>query len=185
MLKRKYGDRHDWQRITKRRYAGEYFDTGKFTGYATLIDMVKVREPLYITYEDRDLCLVDDGYMWLQQFPSGENHMVTTTFDDKGNIVQWYIDICHPYEIKSGIPTIDDLFLDIVVLPSGEVFLMDEDELKEALASGVIIQEQYELAWSEARRLMKLIEEDKFGLLELADLHKRTLEELLESKEGF
>lgn len=181
MLKRKYGNRHDWQRITKRRYAQSYLDAESFKGYITLIDMVKVREPLWVTYENRELCLVDDGYMWLQQFPFGKNHMVTTTFDQNGNIVQWYIDICQAYGTDNGIPTIDDLFLDIVALPTGEVYLLDEDELEEALTTDVIDQKIYDLAWTEAKRLLKEIKEGKFDLFDLADLHKKTLEPTLES----
>jgi uncharacterized protein len=181
LLKRKYGDHHNWQRITKRRYAQEYLDTDNFTGYVTLIDMVKVSEPLHVSYEEKEVCLVDDGYMWLRQFPFGKNHMVTTTFDHKGNIVQWYIDICHPYEMENGVPIIDDLFLDIVVLPTGEVFLLDEDELEEALVSNVINRELYRIAWQEAKRLIKLIEENKLKLLELADAHRNSLVEVLEN----
>lgn len=45
-------------------------------------------------YDTRDVCIVDDGYLLLQQFPFNKNHSVTTMFDAKGNIVQWYIDIC-------------------------------------------------------------------------------------------
>ncbi|WP_036689368.1 DUF402 domain-containing protein [Paucisalibacillus globulus] len=179
MLKRKFGNHQDWQRITKRRYAQEYLDTDNFTGYVTLIDMVKVSEPLHVSYGEREVCLVDDGYMWLRQFPFGNNHTVTTTFDQKGNIVQWYIDICQPYEVENGVPIIDDLFLDIVILPTGEVFLLDEDELEEALDSNVINRELYRIVWQEAKRLMKLIEENKLKLLELADVHRNSLVEVL------
>ncbi|WP_240620311.1 DUF402 domain-containing protein [Peribacillus acanthi] len=36
--------------------------------------------------------------MWLQQFPWGKNHSVTTMLDANGDIVQWYIDICFSME---------------------------------------------------------------------------------------
>jgi uncharacterized protein len=182
LLKRKYGDRHDWQRIIKRRYAQSYVDTEDFSGHITLIDMIKVREPLMISYGEKELCLVDDGYRWLQQFPFGKNHMVTTTFDHKGNIVQWYIDICREYEMDNGIPIIDDLFLDIVVLPTGEVFLLDKDELEEAFAVGLINQALYNLAWDEAKRLLKLIEKNEFKPLELSVSHKEHLEGIIENR---
>ena len=181
MLKRKFGNRHDWQRITQRRYAQEFVDTDDFKGHITLIDMVKVMEPLTIWLGEKEICIVDDGYMWLQQFPVGINHMVTTIFDGEGNIVKWYIDICLEYGMEKGIPIIDDLFLDIVVLPTGDIYLLDEDELEEALATGVINQGLYDLAWAETKRLMKLIEKDQFDLFDLANLHKKTLEKSLES----
>ena len=32
-----------------------------------------------------------------------------------------------------GVPWFDDLYLDVVVVKNGEVFLLDEDELEDAL----------------------------------------------------
>lgn len=179
MLKRKYGDRSNWSRILERRYAQDLLDDEDFKGYVTLIDMVKVKEPLYIPYGEKDVCVVDDGYMWLQQFPLQEHHSITTTFDENGEVVQWYIDICLEIGIENDIPWMDDLFLDIVVLPSGEVFVMDEEELDEALDKGIINQELYDLAWDETNRLLALINQQQFKLLRLADIHKHLLEKKL------
>lgn len=50
--------------------------------------------------------------------------------------------------------------LDIVLLPSGEIFLLDEDELKEALDNKIITKAQYDNAYSEANRIMKVISKD-------------------------
>ncbi|WP_047979884.1 DUF402 domain-containing protein [Ornithinibacillus contaminans] len=173
VLKRRYGNRPDWKRIIKRDYAQSYFDTEEFRGYVCLLHTVEVREPLHVNYGEKKLCIVDDGYWWLQQFPSGEKYCVTTMFDADGEIVQWYIDICLETGLEEGIPWMDDLFLDIIVLPSGEHFLVDVDELDDALNKGVIDRADYELAWDEAKRLMKLIEKREFGLLDLAEEHKR------------
>lgn len=182
MVKRKYGDRSNWPRILERRYAQTYLDDKGFKGYVSLIDMVKVKEPLVVTYGDNNIYIVDEGYKWLLQFPFQQNHSVTTTFDTEGNIVQWYIDICVENGVEDGIPYTDDLFLDIVVLPTGEVLLLDEEELEEALASGVISIELYELAWEEAKRLIALIQKDEFTLLSFAQLHKNELEVSLEGR---
>lgn len=92
MLKRKFGDRSDWKRVLARQYAQSYIGSDDFKGYVTLLRIVKVSEPLFVNYEGKQICIVDDGYQWLQQFPSGKNHSVTTMFDAKGHIVQWYID---------------------------------------------------------------------------------------------
>ncbi|WP_260412166.1 hypothetical protein [Alkalihalobacillus sp. TS-13] len=48
MLKRKSGDRKDWERITKRRYAQTYLEMDSFKGYITLLKMDEIKEPLYI-----------------------------------------------------------------------------------------------------------------------------------------
>ena len=50
MLKRKYGDRSDWKRVIERKYAQSYIDTNEFKGYITLLNTVKVAEPLSVKY---------------------------------------------------------------------------------------------------------------------------------------
>ncbi|MEN2466228.1 DUF402 domain-containing protein [Ornithinibacillus sp. JPR2-1] len=180
MLKRRYGDRSDWTRIIERRYAQQYVENERFTGYMTLLDVIKVSEPLIIRYGEGERCIVDDGYQWLFQFPEDQHHTVTTTFNSAGEIVQWYIDICVATGLENGVPWMDDLFLDIVILPTGQVIVLDEDELDEALANGVISKALYELAWKEVNRLLPLIERNEFGLLELAYKHREVLEEKLD-----
>jgi uncharacterized protein len=92
-------------------------------------------------------------YMWLQQFPIEKNHSVTTMFDARGEIVQWYIDICFRNGIENDIPWMDDLFLDIVLLPSGEIIEKDADEIEDALTKGTIDKPLYDLAWNEVENL--------------------------------
>ena len=81
MLKRKYGDRLDWKRILQRRFAQSFFDTQEFKGYITLLHTITVSSPLFKVCGKKDICIVDIGYMWLQQYPSDKNHSVTTMFD--------------------------------------------------------------------------------------------------------
>lgn len=175
MLKRKYGDRSEWKRILKRKYAQSYLETKEFKGYITLLHTIKVSEPLSVRYGENNICIVDDGYMWLQQFPLEKNHSITTMFDANGNIVQWYIDICLENGLDRNIPWMDDLFLDIVLLPSGEVIQKDDDELEEAFLNGIINKSLYNLAWDEANNLTELINNRSFELLNLSNKHKEIL----------
>lgn len=175
MLKRKYGDRSEWKRVLKRKYAQSYLDTKEFKGYITLLHTIKVTEPLSVRYGENDICIIDDGYMWLQQFPLDKKHSVTTMFDTNGNIVQWYIDICLQNGLDRNIPWMDDLYLDIVLLPSGEVIQKDADELEEALLNGIIDESLYNLAWGEVNNLTKLINNRSFELLNLSNIHKEIL----------
>ena len=179
MLKRKFGDRSDWKRIIKRKYAQSYLETKEFNGYITLLHTIKVTEPLSVRYGKKKVCIVDDGYMWLQQFPLGKNHSVTTMFDANGDIVQWYIDICLQNGIENNIPWMDDLFLDIVLLPTGEIFEKDADELKDALSKGIIDEPLYELAWNELQKIRRLINTREFNLLELSKSHRDILTHML------
>lgn len=175
MLKRKYGDRSEWKRILKRKYAQTYIDTKEFKGYITLLSTEKVTEPLFVQYANKNVCIVDDGYMWLQQFPLDKKHAVTTMFDSNGEIVQWYIDICRENGLNNSIPWMDDLFLDIILLPTGEMFVVDDDELEKALLDGVIDQSLYDSAWKEANCLTESILTKTFHLPHLSNEHKEVL----------
>ncbi|GMK42106.1 hypothetical protein PCCS19_51650 [Paenibacillus sp. CCS19] len=172
-LKRRTGDRADWQRVLEREYAQFYLETDAFQGCICLLKINKVREPLHATYGENKICIADEGYLWLQQIPSNEHYAVTTMYDDKGRIVQRYIDIIYLNGVgENGVPWVDDLFLDIVVLPSGELIHKDLDELDEALNNGSIDERLYDLAKQESAKLTSLIEADSFDLLALADEHK-------------
>ncbi|MGX6443898.1 DUF402 domain-containing protein [Neobacillus sp. K501] len=175
MLKRKFGDRTGWKRIVSRKYAQSYLDTSEFKGYITLLNTIKVTEPLVVNYNGKNVCIVDDGYMWLQQFPLQKNHSVTTMFDANGAVVQWYIDICNKNSIENNIPWMDDLFLDIVLLPSGEVIEKDADELEVAYAKGIIDKSLYNLAWGELINIKKQIRKGNFELINLSYQHREIL----------
>ncbi|HWO75330.1 MAG TPA: DUF402 domain-containing protein [Bacillus sp. (in: firmicutes)] len=181
MLKRKWGDRAGWKRVIERTYKQAYLDTNEFAGYITLLNIKKVSEPAFAKYDEEEICIADNGYIWLQQFPLNAYHTVTTTFDSTGKVVQWYIDICIQTGVNNkGVPWMDDLFLDIVVLPSGKMFQLDAEELEEALEKGIINQDAYDLAWKEADRITQLIEFNNFDLLKLSYIH---LDFLLENIE--
>ncbi|WP_235863434.1 DUF402 domain-containing protein [Ureibacillus sinduriensis] len=135
----------------------------------------KVLKPLFVKNGVKEVCIINDGYSWLQHFPIGEKYSLTTMFDAEGAIVQSYIDICFEVGIEENIPWMDDLYLDIAVFPTGEVILMDADELDEALTHGVINKSMHDLAWNEARIIMNLIQQDKFNLIHLARVHKNLI----------
>lgn len=55
-------------------------------------------------------------------FPEKSNYALTAMFDKKHEIIQLYIDICNGNQLSpSGIPYYDDLYLDGVLLPSGDL----------------------------------------------------------------
>ncbi|MEH7884343.1 DUF402 domain-containing protein [Bacillus sp. JJ1609] len=182
MLKRRYGDRADWARVTERRFIQAYLDEDEFKGYVTYLNVLQVTEPLFVQYGDKKVCIVDKGFTWLQHFPQEEQFSITTMFDSKGEIVQWYIDICYQNGIENERPWLDDLFLDIVVLPKGEIFQLDKDELEVAFVTKIIDQPLYELARSKAEVITGLIEINEFHFLKLSEIHKDRLQRLKEKE---
>ncbi|MFD2446461.1 DUF402 domain-containing protein [Bacillus sp. CGMCC 1.16607] len=175
MLKRQFGDRSEWKRVIKREYAQVFLDSKEFTGHITLLKIDKVSQPLFVQYGEKKICIVDDGYIWLQHFPTNQHFSVTTMFDTEGEIVQWYIDICNEIGLANNVPYLDDLFLDIVFLPNGEVIVMDEDELEEALSEGIINRSLFDLAWEEANQIRESISQGQFTLINVTKNHKDML----------
>lgn len=183
MIKRKYANRAKWVRLEKKRYTQEFLVTPEFEGVVGLLCMDLVEKILSVYHTGKEVCIVNDGFQWLQHFPKGKHHTVTTIFDEQGQIVQWYIDISLQNGLEEGIAYMDDLFLDIILLPTGEVFEKDKDEIEVALADGTISRMQYDLAYREFYRLLEEIQRDRFPYVKMARVHKMQLEQnLAESK---
>jgi predicted RNA-binding protein associated with RNAse of E/G family len=168
-MKRKFGDRANWRRVTHRQFKSKYVESDEFTGYVTLYSIFALRDPLWKTYGGHTFRIADKGYTWLQYYPKGAHFVVTAMFDDQGEIVEWYIDVCKTQGVTDqGVPWFDDLYLDIVVLKNREVFLLDEDELDEALTKGLISVKDYDLATETAQRLLHDIKERRFPYFRLS-----------------
>ena len=182
-MKRKTTDRADWQRVTQRRFTMAALDDAHFTGHITLLCIDAVREPLWVESNGQHVCIADAGHAWLHQLPHNAQHVVTTMFDANGAILQWYIDICGQTGISAqGVPWFDDLYLDVIVSPNGQVGVYDADELEEALAAHIITPAQYESAWQEARRVMAALEQGQYAPVGLSASHYRYLLDLMAGK---
>ncbi|GIO43631.1 DUF402 domain-containing protein [Paenibacillus apis] len=178
-MKRKFGDRANWRRITQRQFKSKYVESEAFTGYITLYNIHALRDPLWKTYGGHTFRIADKGYTWIQYYPKGAHFIVTAMFDNQGEIVEWYIDVCKTQGVTDqGVPWFDDLYLDIVVLRNGEVFLLDEDELDDALGRGLITVKDYDLATETARELLGEIRAHRFPYfsMSLEDFKRLVLE---------
>jgi predicted RNA-binding protein associated with RNAse of E/G family len=176
MLKVKHADRRGWKRLKASRFWMERVETPEFTGYITLLALDAVRDPLIVSFKNRRLRIADNGYAWLMQFPDAAHHVITTMFDDRGRITQCYIDMCRQTGIDNrGIPWLEDLYLDLAIIPPGEYEVLDADELRQALSADLISQADYDLAWVEANTLIAGIQADPAALFNLASRHREQL----------
>lgn len=179
VVKRKYSDRGDWARILARRYSQERLETPDFDGIVTLLCMDAVTEPLDVFVHEEWVRIVDAGYSWTQHFSArtGDEHVaLTTMFDATGRVVEWYLDVVRRHGVdERGVPWYDDLYLDVVATPTGQLALLDEDELDDALRDGRITAEEHALAWREATRLLALLRDRACPLLEQAAVHRELL----------
>ena len=64
---------------------------------------------------------------------------VSKVFDNAGQMVYWYCDIIetHYYE-KENTYTFNDLLIDVVVYPDGQVEVLDMDEFADAMEQGIL-----------------------------------------------
>ena len=168
-MKRKRADRHPWPRVTRSRYQAWRLDHPQFNGYVSVYWMDQVREPLKVPFLGHPTTIADSGHLWLQLFPDGVPHTLTAMVDERGDIVQWYVDICHAHgQDADGSLWYDDMYLDVVVLPTGELEIIDGEELDEALDQAHVTPDEYAEAWREAIRVRAAIESGNYALMDVA-----------------
>lgn len=171
-MKKRYLHRNDWTRIIKRDYSISQINEKDFNGFIALIKMNEVKAPLITEHLNKKICIVDNNYLWLQQLPLDENFAITSMFNENGEIIQWYIDITCENGVENGEPYMLDLFLDIVVLQTGEIIEKDKDELEEALQNNWITKSQYELAYRTFHHVLKQLREGTFKYFDLSLKHR-------------
>ena len=165
-MKRKYGDGSTWGRLIEKTYEVKTIEQGMLG----VLHIQKVKEPSYKQYNNQSLCIVNDGYTWMQYFINNKHFAITAMLNEKKELVQYYIDVAKEYQIdERGMPYFDDLYLDVVVLPNGELYLLDEDELEEAYIAGDIAKEEYEIAWNTAKWVMETIEKERFSWIAILE----------------
>lgn len=173
-MKRKYINKAFWARIIEGKSILINDFTPRFEGYAAAIFIETTHEPLMCEIETHRIPLANDGYTWIQRLPIDKNYAISTMFDENNNIIQWYIDITKQNSIdKNNEPFYDDLYLDVVVFPNGDVFLLDEDELQEALDCGKITEDDFNLAYQEANKILNGVAKDisKLSKMSLDDFN--------------
>lgn len=159
-----------WRRVLQHRFAVSQVDGPHFHGYVTQFFIDKVTEPRIKQQDNRTWCIAADGFLWVQYFPDGCCHTIRTILNADHCVEQWYIDICRPYVLDDqGIPTYDDLDLDLVIWPDGQIELWDSDELEQSLRDGAISNADYEMAWTEARKLVEALNTGTLVLPKSAD----------------
>ncbi|MFT8362832.1 MAG: DUF402 domain-containing protein [Sporolactobacillus sp.] len=168
-MKRKFADRRGWRRIIASHTHRKSFMWPAFHGEAVLIHFDAVKAPLSVFYGGTRTKTVDQHYSWLQLFPShSARYVLTAMFNEKKQLVQCYFDVIDRIgEDETGILWFDDLYLDIILFPNHDLYLVDQEELTEALDEGIINQEKYNRAWQTARKLKQFITDKPEFFLDL------------------
>jgi predicted RNA-binding protein associated with RNAse of E/G family len=81
--------------------------------------------------------------------PLKEFWCITAFYGPDNELLQWYFDISKGNFLdENAMPCIDDIFLDLVILPNGKPVTLDADELQEALDKGVITADDSKHAYA-------------------------------------
>ena len=93
-------------------------------------------------------------------------------YDDKNNLIEWYFDISKEIGIENNIPYEDDLYLDMIITPTGEEIVVDEDELLAARDNNVITQKDVDDAYQALKQLEEKYVNNFSELIKLTDYLK-------------
>jgi hypothetical protein len=74
----------------------------------------------------------EQGDVLLEYFSLDNHYNAFATFRESGEFVAWYCNVTHPTFTSDSEIFWHDLFVDVVALPSGDVLVLDEDELEES-----------------------------------------------------
>lgn len=143
-----------------------------FTGDIYYYNFIEVEEKIMIP---NGKCIMDNDYKWLEFYDYNSKVKLTAIYDENNKIIEWYFDIAREIEKENGIPFEDDLYLDVVVRPTGEIILLDEDELKEALNRMEITKEEYKNAYKEANQLIDKLSNKKDELQKFTDKYLKLM----------
>ncbi len=145
-----------------------------------LMEIEKVVETQYWEVFGEQVMVADDGYQWFVLAPKEEYFVISMMLDRKQSVILWYLDMIDGQGVDDeGIYYYDDIFLDLVVSRKGEFYIDDRDELDLAYESGVLSQQQYDLALRTMDQLIGTMKEDKNWLHELCfEALKRTIVEI-------
>lgn len=145
-MKRSSLSYEEWTCIQSKKITGITVNNKLLNGYIGLIDIEEVDEPQIWKFNGEEIIVCDKGLKWLTILPKNDHYCITAMMDENSEILLWYIDMIASQGMEDGIPYFDDLYLDLVVYPNGDIIEDDMDELIQALKENDINSKQYQLA---------------------------------------
>lgn len=137
-----------------------------FIGDIYLNNFKKVATPYML---ENGVCLQDNNYKWLEFYDYNSKVLLTTMYNQNNEIIEWYFDIARSIGKENNVPYEDDLYLDVLVTSTGEIILLDEDELKEAYERLEITKEEYDEAYKIANDLIDKLKGNEEKLKQFTD----------------
>lgn len=131
-----------------------YYDNEEY--YLSVKKILNIEKPFIL---ENSLCLIDNNYYIVEVLPKNENYAMRVYFNENKERLEYYFDISlkNGLDEKTKIPYYDDLYLDITVT-QGNIEILDEEELQEALNAGKINELEYNLANETKDNLLQSIQ---------------------------
>lgn len=174
-LKKRYAVLHIREKVTNFEYKNIHVKEENFTGDIYFYHFTEGVDRFVIP---NGKCILDEGYKWLEFYDYNSKIKLTAFYDDNNVISEWYFDIAREIGKENGLSYEDDMYLDVLLTDEGDIILLDEDELKEALDKKQITKIEFENAYKEAEQLMNRLQSKKQELQNFTDKYlKMMLEE--------
>ena len=155
-MRKKYTDETYLKGVSKCNIKTQKLD--EENAYIVIKEIIDIDEPFL-----KRVTLIDNGFYVIEYTPLDSLYNARAFLDNQLNTISYYFDISLGNGVENGRPYYDDLYLDIVygVDTDKQPKVLDEDELKIALATNMITQEQYDLANNICNQLLQEIRENK------------------------
>lgn len=177
-MKKRYMEPRDAKVIDDYEFHKKYVETKEFKGFVGSIKIKHALDEWYVPRKDGGQeCILKSGYRWIKFYPEGEKYAITALCNENEEIVEWYFDMVKNLGVEDGMPYMDDLYLDLVITKGGDVYILDEDELLEAVESKDITEDDYKMAHQTLDMLLEKYDNGK-KIDELVYLTNKYLGEL-------
>ena len=130
----------DWDFVMQKQKSENY--------YLSIKKINEIDQPFIVDISGQSVVYIDNGYYIVEFTPLEQFYNVRVFLDRNAEVLGYYFDISRGNGVEENIPYYDDLYLDIFHCPAYNDFtvIVDEDELLEALNTGKITREEFDLA---------------------------------------
>lgn len=141
----------DWDFVMQKQKSKNY--------YLSIKKINEIDQPFVVDISGQNVVYIDNGYYIVEFTPLDQFYNVRVFLDRNADVLGYYFDISRGNGVEENIPYYDDLYLDIIYCPSDNDFTVidDEDELLQALNTGKITREEFDLAKDVCSRLFEEI----------------------------
>jgi len=145
----------DWDLVIIKRKSENY--------YLSIKKINEIDQPFVVDISGQSIVYIDNGYYIVEFTPLDQFYNARVFLDRNADVIGYYFDISCGNGVEENIPYYDDLYLDIIHCPADNDFTVidDEDELSDALNTGKITREEFDLARDVCSRLFEEIQENK------------------------